>query len=485
MGKLKFRYLLLLVVFFFFCFFRNTYSYFKLSKELPGAVTVETVALSCSLSSPSFSDSQILLLPNSKQTISLEVSSQNTKETIYKLYYEILDELTIEEAENVYIRCDSDISQDLTIGSIDGGVNKMVTITLENRNDISVMLTLGCESGLVDRELVLKQGEFIPVVKNFSYTGDVQSYTTLLSGTYKIELWGASGGDIANHQGGLGGYTSGYIQLDSAQNLYFYIGGQGQNSDIGGWNGGQALTTNQSKYGSSGGGATDVRIVNGNWNDFISLKSRIMVAGGGGGANYRNLLADIDLVYYGEGDGGAGGCLNGDEKNCAGTTENYKAVNGYSSYNQHYMGTGGTQIKAGSQLTYDQYDQLLDSKVINGFGVYGDEADNAAPIQSGAGGGWYNGGNSGHGGAGGGSSYISGHSGCLAVAQTSTADSISHLATSEYSGFVFYDTLMIDGKGYKWTDVNTGIKVKMPINGVTDVTTGNRGNGYARITFYG
>lgn len=30
-----------------------------------------------------------------------------------------------------------------------------------------------------------------------------------------------------------------------------------------------------------GGGATDIRLVSGEWNDFESLKSRIMVAGGG------------------------------------------------------------------------------------------------------------------------------------------------------------------------------------------------------------
>lgn len=390
MRKFNFKYVILLIVFFFFCFFRNTYSYFKLSKELSDAVILETVTLSCNLTSSSFSNNQILLSPNSKQTITLLVSSQNVKETMYKLYYEVLEGLTAEEKENVYIECDSDISQDLTIGSINSGANKSVTVTLENRNDIPITITLGCESGLVGRELVLEQGDFIPIVKNFSYTGNMQSYTTLLSGTYQIELWGASGGDIASHRGGLGGYTSGYIELTSDQNLYFYVGGQGQNSSIGGWNGGSSLSYMEERFGSSGGGATDVRVVSGNWNDFASLKSRIMVSGGGGGANYRNTAADADLVYYGEGDGGAGG----------------------------------------------------------------------------------------------GSSYISGHPGCLAVDQASTETSISHLATSEYSGFVFYDTVMIDGTGNKWTDVNTGLKEKMPINGVTDVSSGNRGNGYARITFY-
>ena len=480
MRKFNFKYVILLIVFFFFCFFRNTYSYFKLSKELSDAVILETVTLSCNLTSSSFSNNQILLSPNSKQTITLLVSSQNVKETMYKLYYEVLEGLTAEEKENVYIVCDSDISQDLTIGSINSGANKSVTVTLENRNDIPITITLGCESGLVGRELVLEQGDFIPIVKNFSYTGNMQSYTTLLSGTYQIELWGASGGDIASHRGGLGGYTSGYIELTSGQNLYFYVGGQGQNSSIGGWNGGSSLSYMEERFGSSGGGATDVRVVSGNWNDFASLKSRIMVSGGGGGANYRNATADTDLIYYGEGDGGAGGCLNGDENNCAGTTENYQATGNYQTYDWHAIGTGGSQLQAGAMKAYNSNNVLQSVKQVNGFGIF----DVNDFIQSGAGSGWYSGGAGNHGGAGGGSSYISGHPGCLAVDQASTETSISHLATSEYSGFVFYDTVMIDGTGNKWTDVNTGLKEKMPINGVTDVSSGNRGNGYASITFY-
>ena len=121
---------------------------------------------------------------------------------------------------------------------------------------------------------------------NFDYTGNVQAFTAPIKGTYKIEAWGASGGDVTindtTYQGWLGGYTSGTINLEKNQKLYIYVGGS-TSSYEGGYNGGaKAGTITDGEY-TGGGGATDIRIVHGNWNDFNSLKSRIMVAAGGAG----------------------------------------------------------------------------------------------------------------------------------------------------------------------------------------------------------
>lgn len=317
--------------------------------------------------------------------------------------------------------------------------------------------------------------------KDFAYTGDVQTYTIPVTGTYRIELWGASGGDIGSYKGGLGGYTSGYIHLQAGQVLYFYVGGEGSQSAIGGWNGGGDLTSGQEAYGASGGGSTDVRLVSGAWNNFDSLKSRIMVAGGGGGANYRNVTSATDLVLYGSGDGGAGGCLNGDDSNCVGTSEQYLASAGYSGWTSHYYGTGGTQTSGGIRKGFNSSNNLIAQETTGSFGVI----TSTAHTQSSAGGGWYAGGNGGHGGAGGGSSYISGHNGCRAISQGSTSTSISHQTGSEYTNFVFNNTLMIDGDGNKWTTEKTDEKVIMPNNGITNVEIGNDGNGYARVTYLG
>lgn len=315
--------------------------------------------------------------------------------------------------------------------------------------------------------------------KDFAYTGNVQAYTIPVTGTYRIELWGASGGDAGPYKGGLGGYTSGYIHLQEGQVLYFYVGGEGSQSSIGGWNGGGDLTSGQEAFGASGGGATDVRLVSGAWNNFDSLKSRIMVAGGGGGANYRNVTSATDLVLYGSGDGGAGGCLNGDDSNCVGTSEQYLASAGYSGGTEHYYGTGGTQTSGGIRKGFNSSNSLIEQKTTGSFGYVLENS------QSSAGGGWYAGGNGGHGGAGGGSSYISGHNGCRAISQGSTSTAITHQTGSEYVDFVFNNTLMIDGNGNKWTTEKTDEKVIMPNNGITNVEIGNDGNGYARVTYLG
>ena len=70
-----------------------------------------------------------------------------------------------------------------------------------------------------------------------------------------------------------------------------YVGGAGANNPFAGaWNGGgDGLATMEDGNGRPGGGATDFRLVSGSVrNDVASLRSRIMVAGGGGGAsNYR------------------------------------------------------------------------------------------------------------------------------------------------------------------------------------------------------
>ena len=110
---------------------------------------------------------------------------------------------------------------------------------------------------------------------------------TLRPGRYIFELFGASGGE-ANYDGdiasgGKGGYSSIIYETKSITTLYLYIGGEGSYSttdSLGGWNGGGSSTG----YGSSGGGATDIRSKNCTWYEEDCLNDRIVVAAGGGGA---------------------------------------------------------------------------------------------------------------------------------------------------------------------------------------------------------
>ena len=81
--------------------------------------------------------------------------------------------------------------------------------------------------------------------------------------------------------------------MHAKDDLYFYVGGLGKTSiseshtliqnEFNSGTGTTGQQYNPSRYWGTGGGATDVRLVGGTWNSFSSLKSRIMVAGSGGG----------------------------------------------------------------------------------------------------------------------------------------------------------------------------------------------------------
>lgn len=104
-----------------------------------------------------------------------------------------------------------------------------------------------------------------------------REYIAPEDGWYKIELWGAAGYGTS---GGKGAYVSGIIFLEKNDHLYFYVGEQGKSS-------GKAFNSGTVKS----GGATDVRLISGSWNDETSRDSRIMVAGGGGSAGNGGAIA--------------------------------------------------------------------------------------------------------------------------------------------------------------------------------------------------
>ncbi len=145
-------------------------------------------------------------------------------------------------------------------------------------------------------------------------------------GWYKIELWGASGGDKNGYKGGKGAYTSGVIYLEENTHLYFYIGTSGTTSSAGKNGGGNSNSTT-----AGGGGATDVRLESGNYTDDRSMQTRIMVAAGGGGASTSK-------------DGGKGGDLQG--YNNAGGAGSATQISG--NFNTTAIGSGGGFRNGGS-----------------------------------------------------------------------------------------------------------------------------------------
>ena len=257
----------------------------------------------------------------------------------------------------------------------------------------------------------------------FSYTGASQEYEVPKDGYYYIEMAGAEGEGDYN---GAGAKTSGYIYLEQGEMLYFYVGGTD------GYNGGGQGSTRSNIY--SGGGATDVRLVSGEWDNNSSLISRIMVAGGGG-------------VESHGGYGGPGGTLYGGDGvyNITGTYTGTIA-----------NGLGGTQNSGGAAGAFNWTGTAPTA------GSFGKGGTGNSDYGGNGGGGYYGGGGSGvssgsKGGGAGGSSYISGYAGVNSVEESTTI--IHTNQTLHYSGKYFIGGKMLAGQ--------------------------NEDNGYAKITYVG
>ena len=237
------------------------------------------------------------------------------------------------------------------------------------------------------------------------------------------------------------------IILNNNLNIYIYVGGVGTNgvartSVNGGWNGGGKGSWDHSDDEScgGGGGATDIRLTNGDWDNFNSLKSRIMVAGGGGGGAYHSRV------------GGYGGGLSGGKPNKESTNlpdyvysaEPATQTSGYK-FGSGQNGIDGVKINvcaAGS-----------------GSGYYGGYSNTKSDVDSGE---WP---------AAGGSGFISGHTGCNAISSSSTSSKIVHTGQpNHYSGKIFTNTVMMAGNE----------SMPSPTGGTE---TGHSGNGYAKITW--
>ena len=441
--------------------FSYSYALFTISKERENAFQVIAGNLYYRLSSNAFQEENEILVPaNTEMDIELTLESLNSISSEYHLYYETV--LPYDVTIN-YVSDYQKPSDQIGIAATADG-KKTIVLHINNRSDQELVLPIGVSGGLLDKNFTLDEGKYAIVdsyyankVVDFAYTGEQQEFIVTESGYYKIELWGASGGDFDEFTGGKGAYTSGTIYLEKGEVLYFYVGGAGVEGTLaGGYNGGGNADI---LYGSAGGGATDVRLIDGAWNNSASLASRIMVAAGGGGANNRNQWGDCG---YGAGNGGNGGTVVGSD----GSTTNHTINNCTYGWN---IGTGGRQKEGGLQITYNSEGEEIKRSATASFGI-------GSSGQSGGGGGYYGGGYSGHGGAGGGSSYVSGAFQAIAVTSetdiTPKVETYSQMSDSfHYSGKIFENIHMYFGN---WN---------MPsYTSEQTMVGGNVGNGYARIS---
>ena len=282
---------------------------------------------------------------------------------------------------------------------------------------------------------------------NFSSGDDY--FWVRANGFYLLEVWGAQGGDamyselLPERTGGYGAYSRGVVELNANDEIYYSVGEQGMDvyaKDTtvveypGGYNGGG----NGYSAGGSGGGATHFAVRYGTLSQLSSFQSSVLiVAGGGGGADYQI----EDYCSY----GGHGGGYIGNNSNvnaCSGTASN-----------ENNYGIGGTQTGSvgveNSEIHYT-----------GGFGL-GGCSDCSDFIVAGGGGGFYGGVASASAGGGGGSGYIN----------NSKLLSYGMIEKSMYC----YDCRTSNEAGTLTYSISTASED--PIAG-----TAKMGNGHARVT---
>lgn len=315
----------------------------------------------------------------------------------------------------------------ITSGTVDYNVDGTYTITY-NVKDSS-----GNEAETITRSVKVTT----EVIYDFGYTGSPQSFTTSYDGKYMLEVWGAQGGnDIyypTTNIGGTGGYTKGEFTLSANTNLYVYVGGQGTGCTTSNWGS------------SGGGGATDIRLVSGDWNNQDGLYSRIIVAGGGGGRHGQDYEQLRVLGNY-------GGGLTSPTFNVLGyTITGASQTDGGTS---NYPDADSVRPGAFGYAVANIHNNLCS---VGGYNGGGNGTDNWA--NGGAGGGWY-GGCTSWPASSGGSSYVL------------TSTSVKPIGYTPGESYYMENTLVLIGNE------------TMP-NPSGGTQIGQTGNGYARITYLG
>lgn len=287
---------------------------------------------------------------------------------------------------------------------------------------------------------------------DFFYTGQTQLFTVNNGGYYKLEVWGAQGGDTGvAFLGGRGGYSVGVVKLDAGDKLYIAVGQAGEdsgesdrdNSKYGYNGGGFTGKTN----GSSGGGATSIQssfIGTGELRDYADSKDAVLIVAGGGGGHDGAYDKPSEDVYLSNGGG-----WTGDRGARGGSAVRLNA----------YPGTQSQAIRGGINYTFTRS---------SGFGYGGGDMGRGADNDDyggGGGSGWYGGeAENGYGSGAGGSGYIGG------VASSSTY----HITRHMYG----YQVPTSDGESLK--TITGACASQSP-----KADCAKMGNGFARITYLG
>lgn len=440
-----------------------SYAFFTSRIEQHGKLNIVAGTLDYQIASNDLVNNSIVLESNESKTINIKITSLNDINSKYELYY----------TSNNNIEIGYDSNNDTPTGIINKIESKNIIVTIKNKNSNSTTVTFGVEGGLISNNLVLSIGNSITeninnnclyesgYVWNFPFDpdgdgkGQEQVFTVPCDGNYKLEVWGAQGGNT----GGLGGYSYGNVNLTNMTDVYVVVGGT-TTSRTGGYNGGGTGGYSSRSTGYGGGGATHIALSSGLLSVLSENKESVLIVAGGGGAKGTNQNG-----YTGGAGGIGGGLTSGAGSNAGGGNRNGSA--------QYTYGAGAANQTTGSNGgRYGCGYNSCGSKGGTGtFGLGGDGGNGANPCSQypggsgGAGGGGYYGGGGGGGGAG--NSY------CASGGTTDwTTAGAGGAGGSGYIG------------GVSNGETRAGNQ-SMATHDGTGTMIGNSGNGHARITYLG
>lgn len=274
---------------------------------------------------------------------------------------------------------------DITVTADQGSCDAVVTFTAPQGID-------PCATGDVTFTNCGISGQFGPTQNdvNTAYSGGpldnqvtvntqgIQEWTVPYSGSYTIEIAGASGGDATwsgTVPGGLGATMIGEFNLTAGDVLQILVGQQGESDASGGGGGGTFVILNGNPIivaGGGGGASTDMAGLDAVTGNDGTMDSQNLFAGGTGG-NGGNACMNT-----GGNNGGAGGGYqtDGASPNSGGGSE----TNGYGGLSFLNGGIGGEPGRDDGSCTQDAF---------GGFGGGGSTTCNTV---GGGGGGGYSGG---------------------------------------------------------------------------------------------
>lgn len=383
--------------------------------------------------------STFVTLPDSNSKLTYEIEITNDSNSVY-----YLSDILENSYSNKNIKYEI---QDISVGDIipSNTVKKIKIVFTTNtpNQDTAVVL-----------QYVFKKVEQTEWV--YAYTGGEQTFTPPYNGRYKLETWGAQGGNSSNNStfggyngsqaiGGYGGYSSGMVTLSKNQMLNIVVGGGGTSSGMnefsvtkggynGGGNGGKGNTSFSSigcYSGAGGGGATHIAKISGILSSLENNKDDILiVSGGGGGAINHNVENN---------NGGSAGGIYGN----AGSFLKVTTCN-----------TNLPKISGGTQ----------NSGYLFGMGQTGRDAVNAYCGQSGA--------------AGGGGGFYGG------MSQTENYDTSTGGGGSGYIGNpILTDKVMYCYNCTESSEESTKTISTTCTSATPTANCAKQGNGYAKITF--